>query len=572
MSGMGSGLQTGNSTMVAAFRAALLHQGILIAVIFALLVVAWISVREWLPATSAGDAGGGRSAVPALAEPAARRMLRIGFGVLWIQIGIGIWLLVAARGTWSRLGGLASVGWGLIVWVFGEAFGGVFGHGLTWLFGAPGAVLLSCVAGGMIALPVRAWATPRLGRLTLAGIGLFLVDMAVLHAWPGRGFWQGTLHGQPGSLTSMIKDMAQTSQPHFLSALVSSFASFVAAHGFAVNLFAVIMLAAGAEVRSRSRDRELEVVVRGRARERGRACAEVVVTSQRRTAAGPRSGAAARQKAGPRRGAAALICAAGILTAGCGAVQAGHPAVTPTVAPPSLTTSLVTTAGTWAVVPMGGSPAFWQLVRYPAVGSRATGWSLVTPPGVADNGGLVLADLGGQSLVAGFRPSEDLVYSPLATTADAGRTWSPGILDASLADVPDALAAGADGHLLALLKDGTAEQSVSATGTSGWSKLDERARAGRITGGPEVRSQCAHRGRVQRVGGPLARRELRTARHGRDLRPRGGHMAGRGTGAATVARRPDSHHCPAGHNRRPHGRAPRGGRGPGRQAGRRVEH
>ena len=57
MSGMGSSLQTGNSTMVAAFRAALIHQGIFIAVIFALLLVGWISFREWLPAARAGSSG-----------------------------------------------------------------------------------------------------------------------------------------------------------------------------------------------------------------------------------------------------------------------------------------------------------------------------------------------------------------------------------------------------------------------------------------------------------------------------------------------------------------------------------
>ena len=141
---------------------------------------------------------------------------------------------------------------------------------------------------------------------------------------------------------------------------------------------------------------------------------------------------------------------------------------------------------------MGGSPAFWQLFRYPAVGPRASGWSLVTPPGVADNGGLVLADLGGQSLVAGFRPSADLVYSPLAATADGGKTWSPGILDAALADVPDALAAGAGGHLLALLKDGTAEESASATGTSGWSQLtSERALAASAGRACDLRSLTA---------------------------------------------------------------------------------
>src|SRR5260370_30211031 len=269
MSGMGSSLQTGNSTMVGAFRAALVHQGMLSAVIFALLMVAWLSVREWLPAGGAA-AGTGSSGLP---EPAARRMLRIGFGVLWvfdgllhiqpampvglpsqamvpaaasspgwvqhvvgwaanawtfhpvtaaaaavwIQIGIGVWLLVAARGAWSRLGGLASVGWGLVVWVFGEAFGRLFGDGVTWVFGAPGAVLFYCAAGGLIALPLRAWATPRLGRLILAAMGLFFVGMAVLQAWPGRGVRAGTPPRQPGSPTQTLPNLAPDPHPRFLS-------------------------------------------------------------------------------------------------------------------------------------------------------------------------------------------------------------------------------------------------------------------------------------------------------------------------------------------------------------------
>ena len=86
--------------------------------------------------------------------------------------------------------------WGLIVWVFGEAFGGIFAPGLTWLFGAPGAVLIYAAAGALLALPDRSWQTPKLGRAMLAGFGLFLVGMAVLQAWPGRGFWQGDV-GRP---------------------------------------------------------------------------------------------------------------------------------------------------------------------------------------------------------------------------------------------------------------------------------------------------------------------------------------------------------------------------------------
>jgi cytochrome oxidase Cu insertion factor (SCO1/SenC/PrrC family) len=169
--------------------------------------------------------------------------IQAGAATVWIQVGIGAWLIVAGRGRWSRLAGAASAGWGLVVWVFGEAFGGIFAPGLSWLTGAPGGVLFYVAAGALIALPEGAWRSPRLGRLVLAGVGIFFIGMAVLQAWPGRGFWQGTVHGRPGSLTDMVQSMVSTSQPHFLSALLAAFGSFVAGHGFAVNLVVVIVLA-----------------------------------------------------------------------------------------------------------------------------------------------------------------------------------------------------------------------------------------------------------------------------------------------------------------------------------------
>ncbi len=319
MPGMNSGLNINNPTLVTAFRTALLHQGILILAIFAVLAVAWITAREWLrpmaaraaaaagaesAASTAGAKAGAAEGTAAgstkIAEPAWRELLRIGFGALWIfdgllqaqpsmaaglpsqvieptassspgwvqhivnwagttwsyhpiqagaaavwiQIGIGVWLIAAPRGLWSRLGGLASVAWGLVVWVFGEAFGGIFAPGLTWLFGAPGAAAFYCAAGAAIALPERSWRAPRLGRIILAASGAFFIGMAVLQAWPGRGFWQGTLHGTQGTLTGMVSDMSGTPQPSLFAGWVSSFASFTAAHGFAVNLFVVIALAA----------------------------------------------------------------------------------------------------------------------------------------------------------------------------------------------------------------------------------------------------------------------------------------------------------------------------------------
>jgi hypothetical protein len=169
-----------------------------------------------------------------------------------------------------------------------------------------------------------------------------------------------------------------------------------------------------------------------------------------------------------------LLLAGAMLAAGCGSAahQSGGPSRP--VQPPSLSTSLVTTTGTWAVAVMGGPAAehnnFWQLFVRPAATGR---WRLATPPGVASNGGLVLTSPGAGSVVAGFRPSQALSFSPLATTHDNGTAWTPGLLDAALADVPDALAAGpAGGHLLALLASGGAE--LSGPGGTGWARLATR--------------------------------------------------------------------------------------------------
>ncbi len=163
------------------------------------------------------------------------------------------------------------------------------------------------------------------------------------------------------------------------------------------------------------------------------------------------------------------------LAAGCGSQSApvSGPSLTVVTAP--LSTSLVNAQGTWAVTVMGGSAAshnnFWQLFVRP---TGATRWSLVTPEGVADNGGLVAAgDAAGTSLLAGFRPSQGLAFSPLAASSDAGKNWTPGLLDADLADVPDALAVGASGQVLALLHDGSIEEAptVAAATAGHWSPL-----------------------------------------------------------------------------------------------------
>ena len=172
---------------------------------------------------------------------------------------------------------------------------------------------------------------------------------------------------------------------------------------------------------------------------------------------------------------AAAAAVAGTLAA-CGSAPAKSTATTAVPATP-LATSLDTARDSWAVVPMAANPAFWQVFVRPA---NSPAWQLVTPQGVADNGGLIAAGAGG-SLIVAVRPSQALKFSPLATTGSGGARWSTGLIDAGLAATPDALAATGS-HLLALLGDGTILASPDA-GTT-WRTL---AGAGAIAGSPAGR-------------------------------------------------------------------------------------
>lgn len=179
-----------------------------------------------------------------------------------------------------------------------------------------------------------------------------------------------------------------------------------------------------------------------------------------------RRGSAARVRALTAAGA---LAAAGTLAA-CSSASSAAPAASSSAAASapgaSMATSVATSAENWAVLPMSADPAFWEVFVRPA---NSASWKLVTPPGVADNGGLVVSASGASSLAVAFRPSQDLIFSPLAATANGGASWSAGPpLKAGVAASPDAFAAdGAD--LVALRSDGAVETSADS-GTT-WSVI-----------------------------------------------------------------------------------------------------
>jgi hypothetical protein len=177
-----------------------------------------------------------------------------------------------------------------------------------------------------------------------------------------------------------------------------------------------------------------------------------------------------------RRGAVAVAAVAAGALAGCsssssapsaaaGPAAASSPAASSAPAV-SLATSLSTPKDSWAIVPMSANPTFWEVFVRPA--SSAT-WQLVTPPGVADNGGLVAAADTDSGLTVAVRPSQDLDFTPVSTTADAGANWSTdGPISQGVAASPDALAVSGR-QLATVLDNGTVEASSDAG--SSWRTL-----------------------------------------------------------------------------------------------------
>jgi hypothetical protein len=220
----------------------------------------------------------------------------------------------------------------------------------------------------------------------------------------------------------------------------------------------------------------------------------------------------------PRRAAAGLVmlCLLAATLCACGSSGNGGSdggGGTDALSAP-LATSLPSDDGGWALLPAGASSGeehFWELLHRGAGSAR---WSVVTPPGVQDNGGLALA-AAGSTLLAGFLPSYNLRFSPLALTTDGGVTWTPTSvpLPSGLVNAPDSLALSSDGTAHALLAQNGGEIVVSTPGgewralttaralatlpvTEGCGLSSLNAIAGTFPEGLLAGGACAHAGQI----------------------------------------------------------------------------
>lgn len=286
MPGMGGGeLSTGNPVIIDAFHRLVFHQFLVVLALCLAGSLAWLllsssgsSLRiptvearprmflrnffgllwvvdgllQYQPQMPLGFAGGvlraGAESSPLwvrnLVESAAsiwdRQPIVLAVAVIWVQIGLGVWLLVARRGVASQLAGVASVIWALVIWLV-SGFGGILAAGASLVIGQPGASILYAGAGVLLALPLSWWQRDSCLVVARRVLGGFLVAMSAFQAFPGRGMWTG-VDGQ-GEATNpialMAAEMASVKQPTATAWAVRSFGDLTTHAPLLVNGFFV---------------------------------------------------------------------------------------------------------------------------------------------------------------------------------------------------------------------------------------------------------------------------------------------------------------------------------------------
>jgi len=157
--------------------------------------------------------------------------------VAWLQVGVGLGLLVSNGRTGRWVGGFSAL-WAAMIWLIGNGAGGVFIHGASLLFGWPGATLFYVVAGAWLFVGPKRF-DAGFSTFTLRLLALILASGAVLQTLPAAGFWHG---GSGNALTQMASTMATIPQPHSLAWLLHRVGSVSSSVGGGFNVIVILWL------------------------------------------------------------------------------------------------------------------------------------------------------------------------------------------------------------------------------------------------------------------------------------------------------------------------------------------
>ncbi len=154
-------------------------------------------------------------------------------GTSYVQLTIGVGLLLLKQGQPWRIIVWLSIAWSLTIFALGNGFG-IFYTGANLATGAPSAILIYLFAsiellklGNCYKLTAS---TKRIGRF----LGTYFLLGTLLSALPTEGFWTSNAYYQ------MIVGMARTKQPLIITGLLNAGASLVKNNGPYVNVFLVV--------------------------------------------------------------------------------------------------------------------------------------------------------------------------------------------------------------------------------------------------------------------------------------------------------------------------------------------
>jgi cytochrome oxidase Cu insertion factor (SCO1/SenC/PrrC family) len=163
--------------------------------------------------------------------------INLAVGVAWLQIGIGLVLLVS-NGMTGRIAGLVSAFWAALVWLIGNGAGGIFVSGASFLFGWPGATVFYAIAGVWLFLKPEVfhrW----FSLVTLRVIAVIVALGALLQVLPSTEFWHG---GNSNAMTAMTTYMTKIAQPHWLAWLSRGVGHVAGSIGGGFNVIVVLWL------------------------------------------------------------------------------------------------------------------------------------------------------------------------------------------------------------------------------------------------------------------------------------------------------------------------------------------
>lgn len=157
----------------------------------------------------------------------------------WIQVSIGVALLVVKSVSIRRIVLWSTIVWSLAVLVVGNGFG-IFYPGASWVTGAPSAIYAYLFAAAYLLLATSKGHGDLQQKAIPWFVGTFLTIGGILQALPSSGYWTSD------GLASMAHAMSLAGQPSYLSEVLRQFSRFAAAFPIVANTLMVLLPIAAA--------------------------------------------------------------------------------------------------------------------------------------------------------------------------------------------------------------------------------------------------------------------------------------------------------------------------------------